>query len=243
LLTEWFVCGKPKQTTLSKKTMKVIKKAICIALFLCFTGIQYLIAAPITTYTLTGADITINDDGLITHCSYDFSITNIIIPSAIKDKTITGVADGPLGGVFENKGITAISLPVTFTKIGIRAFKSNSINSINISNLNALTQIGSNAFSGNPMMYFTLPTNSNINFTGWRDSEGNQLLSNTRTYTLTRSFQAIIAHRLTDSDVRVVPSGELLNCYYNFENTDIIIPDTLDGYAVKSIIDSILVMC
>lgn len=235
------VCMRQTKTNnFIEKTMKVIKKASCIALFLCFTGIQYLIAAPITTYTLTGADITINDDGLITHCSYDFSITNIIIPSVIKGKTITGVADGPLGGVFENKGITALSLPVTFTKIGTRAFNSNSINNINISNLNALTQIGSNSFSGNPMMYFTLPTNSNINFTGWRDSEGNQLLPNTRTYALTRSFQAIIAYRLTDSDVQVGVNGELTACYYNFANTDIIIPDTLDGFAVKSIKNSIL---
>ena len=235
------VCMRQTQTNnFIEKTMKVIKKAICIALFLCFTGIQNLIAAPITTYTLTGADITINDDGIITHCSYDFSITNIIIPSSIKDKTITGVADGPLGGVFENKGITALSLPVTFKKIGTRAFNSNSINSINISNLNALTQIGSNAFSGNPMMYLTLPTNSNINFTGWRDSEGNHLLPNTRTYALTRSYQAINAYRLTDSDVQVGVNGELTACYYNFANTDIIIPDTLDGFAVKSIKNSIL---
>jgi len=235
------VCMRQTQTNnFIEKTMKVIKKAICIALFLCFAGIQNLIAAPITSYTLTGADITINDDGLITQCSYNFSITNIIIPSSIKDKTITGVADGPLGGVFENKGITALSLPFTFTKIGTRAFNSNSINSINISNLNALTQIGSNAFSGNPMMYLTLPTNSNINFTGWRDSEGNHLLPNTRTYALTRSYQAIIAYRLTDSDVQVGVNGELTACYYNFANTDIIIPDTLDGFAVKSIKNSIL---
>jgi hypothetical protein len=220
--------------------MNRIEKTISIALFFFFAGILNLVAVPLAPYTLTSNDLTINADGLITQCSYNFSNTNIIIPSSVKGRVITGVADGLLFGVFENKGITTLSLPETFTKIGIRAFKENKIKNINISNLTSLTQIGSSAFSGNSMTYLELPINSNANFTGWRDSEGNQLMPNAKIYTLARSYQAIIAYRLTNSDVQVTPTGEITTCNYLFSNTDIIIPDTLDGFVVKSIKNSML---
>ena len=83
--------------------MNIIRRTIRIALFFSFAGILNLGAAPLAPYTLTSADLTINADGLITQCSYNFSNTNIIIPSSVKGRIITGVADDLWVGVFEIK--------------------------------------------------------------------------------------------------------------------------------------------
>lgn len=188
-------------------------------------------------YTLTNSDLTIDANGVITACSYSFANTMIVVPSTVNGNPITGIADGILGGVFENKGITAVALPTSLTKIGIRAFKDNSLTGINLTGLTLLTTIGSNAFSGNSISFvgFTLPANSNSDFVGWRNNDGDEYEGGSVVNNLTKSYNAIIAYRLTDDDVIVDASGFLTSCSYDFSNTDIIIPAILDSREVINI--------
>ena len=213
--------------------MRHKKFAICLTSILSILLYTNAFSGPIQVYTLTTNDISYNADGLITSCSYDFSITNIIIPGVLnKNDTIKGVADGVFGGVFENKGITAIALPSTFKKIGTRAFKNNSLSFISTTGLTSLIYIGENAFAGNNFFNLTLPANTSDNFLGWRNSDGNEYDGGTITSNLSASYKAILAHILTDDEVEVNINGFIESCSYNFSNTDIIIPDTLDNQKV-----------
>lgn len=98
-------------------------------------------------YTLTDDDVVVTD-GIITHCSYDFSNTDIIIPPTLDGQTVKGIGSlwSWFSGVFDSKGITSVSLPNTLTYIGDNTFNNNPISNIDFSNCTELLSIGYYAF-------------------------------------------------------------------------------------------------
>jgi hypothetical protein len=185
-------------------------------------------------HSLTEEDLTIDKTGLITQCSYDFTKKKIAIPEEVNGKTIIGIKGNLLGGVFENKGITAVIFPSTMKIIGCRAFRNNMITSTNISLLSSLVTIEANAFLNNALLNLLLPENSATNFNGWRDSNGNEYDSGELISNFSIAYEAILAHVITDEDVTMVGSV-MTSCSYGYSNTDIIIPEYLKGELVTTI--------
>ena len=69
---------------------------------------------------------------------------------------VTNIADE----VFENKGLTSVTLPQNLTSIGNNAFKDNNLESLDIPN--SVTDIGVSAFAGNSdLELYIFPSSSN----------------------------------------------------------------------------------
>jgi hypothetical protein len=105
-------------------------------------------------YTLTDNDVVVVD-GVIESCSYNFAVTDIIIPEILDGQTVVGLVDGEWDYVstftsaFYQKGITSVQLPSTIEFIGNYSFLFNVLTSIDLSNCTNLTRIGDGAFSNN----------------------------------------------------------------------------------------------
>lgn len=104
-----------------------------------FTGIQ---PPQPTNYTLIDDDVEVVD-GIIVNCSYDFTISDIVIPETLDGQTVLGIDYN----VFSNKSITNVDLPNTLTSIGKGAFYTNELSSLTIPE--SVTSIGPNAFNNN----------------------------------------------------------------------------------------------
>jgi hypothetical protein len=102
------------------------------------------------SYVLKDEDVVMSN-GVMESCSYDFSLTDIIIPETLDGQTVVKIGDpytnsnGMLQGVFEQKGITSLVLPITLDSIGKRAFGSNSIEKLDLSE-SSISYIGIRAF-------------------------------------------------------------------------------------------------
>ncbi|MCG8699734.1 MAG: leucine-rich repeat protein [Bacteroidales bacterium] len=218
------------------KNKKFISKVLSIAI--CIHVLFTTNALASTPYTLLKSDLTMVNE-TITGCSYDFSNTNIAIPNSfrviIKGMPFTlyveAIMDAPKAssGVFEAKGITNVTLPPALEYIGSKAFYNNAISTVDLSNLANLQYVGANAFASNSLTYIVLPNVALTNFVGWKDGEGNLYNGGDTVRNLATSYTARIAYTLTDADVEVSSMGEITNCSYDFSNTDIVIPDVLDG--------------
>lgn len=130
-----------------KSPLKFIEKRILLSSFLFFLVFNSITAQ----YTLTDDDVVVIN-GIIESCSYDFAVTDIIIPETLDGQNVVGI--GVLEpyysyGVFENKGITSLILPSTLTFIGVKAFYNNSISNLEISSCLTLEVIDTYAFSKN----------------------------------------------------------------------------------------------
>lgn len=213
-----------------------MKQIITILVTLLFLVIFNNVFAktPTDYHILTADELTIDKAGLITECSYDFTEKKIVIPEEVGGKTITGIKGDLLQGVFENKGITAVSFPATIEIIGSRAFRNNKITLTNISLLPSLITIEANAFLYNSSLSLNLPTNSAVNFNGWRDNNGHEYDAGTHVYDFSIKYEAILAHIITDSEVSMV-GNVLASCSYSYTNTDIMIPEYLNGELVTAI--------
>jgi len=100
-------------------------------------------------YTLTDNDVVV-ENGVILSCSYNFILTDIIIPDILDGQTIIGIDDSPYGqGVFSEKSITSVQLPSMIKFIGYKAFFINQLSTVNISNCPNIEQIGYCAFASN----------------------------------------------------------------------------------------------
>ncbi len=106
------------------------------------------VSATNAQYTLTDDDVVVTG-GIIQSCSYDFAITDIIIPATLDGQSVEGIRDGGYvsDGVFYYKGLTSIELPASLTHIGDYAFCSNSLTEINLPN--NLIYMGELAFNHN----------------------------------------------------------------------------------------------
>ena len=90
-----------------------------------------------------------NNATILAH--YPCSASTVEIPS-----DITSIADE----VFENKGLTSVTLSQNLTSIGNNAFKDNNLESLDIPN--SVTDIGDSAFAGNSdLELYIFPSSSN----------------------------------------------------------------------------------
>ncbi len=144
---------------MKKELLKLTKQKLL------FTFIAFAISLSVKaeTYTLQDSDVYVTD-GIITGCTYDFSIKDIIIPETLHEQTVTGIRDGSssLDGVFSNKGITSVVLPSTLTNIGNKAFYKNDIDTIDLSNCSNLERIGHRAFKSNAIDTLILSTGTSL---------------------------------------------------------------------------------
>jgi hypothetical protein len=107
-------------------------------------------------YTITSNDVSIDENGVITGCSYNFEQTDIIIPSEIGNTTVRAIGMSSIwGGVFQEEGITSIQLPSTLEYIGDLAFYGNPITSLDIPE--GVKKIGRAAFNNCDIVDLTLP--------------------------------------------------------------------------------------
>ncbi len=212
-------------------------------------------------YILTDADVEVVD-GVITSCSYDFKFKNLIIPSELDGQTVTGIASSSDGeGVFYSKQIRNLTLPntletlgdysfsnnwmrnITIPKsvktIGIRSFCRNDNINVTFEPLSNIIKIGDDAFNCFSNYYnstITFPTNAHSDFQGYILTDGTIYQPGDVVENLDKKVRSLIPYTLTDDDV-VMLDGYIQSCSYNFELTDIVIPETLDGQTVIGITD------
>ncbi|MDV7186087.1 leucine-rich repeat protein [Lutibacter sp. TH_r2] len=112
-------------------------------------------------YTLTDDDVVVTD-GVIMSCSYDFTLTDIIIPETLDGQTVTEIWGSNLvfGSAFIEKGITSIVFPETLLKIGRYTFYKNELTEVIIPD--SVIEIGDNAFRGNQLTSVTLSDNLKV---------------------------------------------------------------------------------
>ena len=105
---------------------------------------------PYIPYTLTDDDVEA-DYGVITSCSYDFELKNIIIPQILDGETVVAIADGQYSsaGLFYDKDILSIELPSSLEIIGEYAFYNNNIVELDLSVCTEISTISKNAFASN----------------------------------------------------------------------------------------------
>ncbi|WP_372746009.1 leucine-rich repeat protein, partial [Lutibacter sp.] len=105
------------------------KLILFISIFLC----AFILQAQ--QYTLTDDDVVVTD-GVIMSCSYDFTLTDIIIPETLDGQTVTEIWGDPgiSGSAFVEKGITSIVFPETLLKIGRYTFYKNELSTVIIPN-------------------------------------------------------------------------------------------------------------
>ena len=190
-------------------------------------------------YTLNDTDVVVVN-GVITHCSYNFSQnadgTDLSIPSILDTQTVTTIGEG----VFSSRNLQSITLPNTLTTIKRSAFSGNFIraltlpasikhielNAFNWGSLVSLTfeensnlmSISRLALAGNPLMAIRLPNHANPNFTEYVDGHGNSYNENVVYQDFTVGIFANIPYTLTDEDVRVI-DGRITECTYNMDST------------------------
>ncbi len=131
-------------------------------LFWALSFLIYTISAPLKAqYTLQSTDVSIVSNGIESCHVTDFNIAvyqngHIAIPEKINGTSITRINSDRRNGVFENKGISAISLPGTLLQIGTRAFANNSISTLSIPD--GVTVINPGAFLNNALDHVILPS-------------------------------------------------------------------------------------
>lgn len=119
--------------------------------FLIMVGTLLGISTFAQSYTLTDADVVVTN-GVIQSCSANLTNKDVVIPSILDGQTVTGIFEANWeGGVFRNKGIKSVVLPVTIETIGAYSFADNSIESVNFAQLAKLKKFGTNAFENNKL--------------------------------------------------------------------------------------------
>lgn len=137
------------------KSMNYVKN---IVLLLLFSFLSYNTYAQ-SWYTLQDDDVVV-ENGVIISCSYDFSITNIIIPSTLDGQKITEISEYYGEGAFKNKGITNLQLPKTVKWINSESFEDNLLKKVIIPD--SVIAIQNYAFHNNTIDTLILPNSLQI---------------------------------------------------------------------------------
>ena len=125
----------------------------------------------------------------------------------------------------------------SLVKISDYAFSGNRFEQVSISECNLLTYIGIGAFSENGPDNFQLPVCYEYESYGWTDDLGNSYMGGDIVPNGWLKYFVPIPYTLKDIDVEI-ENGIIISCSYDFENKDIIIPDTLQNQQVVGIIDA-----
>ncbi len=106
-----------------------------------------------------------------------------------------------------------------------------------------VTGINANVFAAySSITEIILPTPENSYFVSWISGTGTTYAGGSSITDFTTSYTALLNddwYTLTDADAQVDKDGYLYAVYYDFSLKNIIIPDTVDGYAVKEIADNL----
>ncbi len=214
-------------------------------------------------YTLTDDDVVV-ENGVITSTSYDNHSAYIVIPDTLDDQPVRSIsetwaqsADGPYQkGMFQDNHLIGVDLPSTMDTVGKSAFGWNQIEILNIplgvkfiesdafranqvSNVTvpvSVSYIGNAAFAECDMTEFELPDPDNDDFLYWYDSNNpeNHYNGGDTVTDLWTDYTALNKYTLTDDDV-VMENEAMISTTFHFQSRYLVIPDTLDGQAVKSI--------
>ena len=216
-------------------------------------------------YTLTDADVELDENGFITSCTYDFSLKEIIIPETLDGKEVKGIADAELddsynpSGPFVEKGIIELTLPSTIESIGDYAlfrnqidtlyfpasiksigrftFFDNTLDFVDFESPSNLKTIKYDAFKDNAGLSFDLPASIYAEFENWVSGDGTYYEEGENVTIGNQSILAKIVYTLTNEDVSVT-NGIIDTCFYNFESKFIVVPQVLDGQTITGIDDS-----
>lgn len=109
-------------------------------------------------YTLTEADVVVDENGYITSCTYDFTDKDIVIPGTIDGQAVIGIADhySSFGAMFANKNLTSVTFPEGFKHIGDYSFYNNKLTTLVLPE--GVEYIGKSAFQSNDLTDLTLPS-------------------------------------------------------------------------------------
>ena len=140
-------------------------------------------------YTLTDDDVYVNN-GIITSCSYDFAITDIIIPDTLDGQAVRVIPSNDPPSIhppFYDRGIASVVFPST------------------------LISLGSEAFAENYLKNIVLPVNPEYGEYGWKNWNGERSYQGGDTIYLDPkdncyhgSFYIPAEYTLTDDDVEIV---------------------------------------
>ncbi|MDA3893248.1 MAG: leucine-rich repeat domain-containing protein [Salinivirgaceae bacterium] len=116
--------------------------------------------------------------------------------------------------------------------IGNAAFQGNRLKSIILPN--SLNHIGGWAFEENRLNNITLPNPESNNFFYWLDRDMTKYQGGTDVSDFQREYIALAKYTLKDNDV-VMENNAMVSTSLDIQFKYLVIPDTLDGQAVKSI--------
>lgn len=113
-------------------------------------------ASSVWARTVSDADFIYEGSTTLTITGYKGAGGNVIIPAAINGKPVVAIADAVYpNGVFQNKNLSSISIPVGITFIGDDAFAENQLTGISLSD--GLKSIGKDAFARNQLGSVSIP--------------------------------------------------------------------------------------
>lgn len=243
--------------TLKLQDMKIKFNFKMIVLI--FIGIIFSISS-FAQYTIAGYDVSMTD-GYIQECHYLGGDSHIIIPDELSLQTVVGIADEYTDdGAFANMGLVQVELPSTMEdigeyafwgnnidnvnfgdcpnleRIGVGAFSNNNLDLVNLSTCTSLYRIGAYAFNSNNMSGFSLPINAEYSAFGWVDNNGNVYDAGDYVTDMAAEYWIPVTYTIQDADVTIV-DGIITEFNYNYAETSITIPETLQGQTVIGIAD------
>ena len=148
------------------------------------------------------------------------AVTNLVIPSTIRGIVVTGIGTR----VFEDIGLSSVSIPPDVTYIGSYAFKNNQISSLNISE--GLKNIHMEAFSNNKLSSLVIP--SSVTTIRERAFMENELTSLILSENLTTVSNRAFANNLLTSIILPPSLTEIGSAMFHSNKlTSINIPNTV----------------
>ena len=190
-----------------------------------------------TENILTSVDLSDNSNLVIIESGAFFnqdsgnSLTSVDLSGCTSLVTIEGSA-------FSFNEISSVSFNScsALQEIGYAAFSSNELNLVNISSCTSLIKIGHGAFNSNNLAGFSLPENQEYSQFGWIDENGTTYDGGDYVTDFTLDYWVPVTYTIQDSDVTIV-DGVIMSFSYDYYETSITIPETLQGQTVIGIAD------